>query len=81
MAWSTGGPWCFHLCYCLLCEHMVATPCLGRTSSRRCVHHMLSPIIPGLDGSKSERVGAVQPGEEKALGAPYCGLSVLKGGL
>ena len=25
------------------------------------------------------RAGAVQPGEEKALGSPYCGLSVLKG--
>ncbi|KAK4821984.1 hypothetical protein QYF61_006232 [Mycteria americana] len=27
------------------------------------------------------RAGVVQPGEEKALGRPYCGLSVLKGGL
>jgi len=30
---------------------------------------------------KAERVRAVQPEEEKALGRPYCGLSVLKGGL
>jgi len=30
---------------------------------------------------KAERVGVVQPGEEKALWRPYCGLSVLKGGL
>ena len=30
---------------------------------------------------EAERVGAVQPGEEKAVGRPYCGLSVLKGGL
>jgi len=27
------------------------------------------------------RVGAVQPGEEKAAGRPYCGLSVLRVGL
>ena len=30
---------------------------------------------------KAERVGAVQPGEEKAAGRPYCRLPVLKGGL
>jgi len=36
--------------------------------------------VPLLRG-KAERVGAVQPGEEKAMGRPYCGLSVLKGGL
>jgi len=30
---------------------------------------------------KAEGVGAVQPGEEKAAGRPYWGLSVLKGGL
>jgi len=28
---------------------------------------------------KAERVGVIQPGEEKCLGRPYCGLSVLKG--
>jgi len=33
-----------------------------------------------LLGGKAERVGAVQPREEKALGRPCCGLSVLKGG-
>ncbi|KAK4832689.1 hypothetical protein QYF61_025150 [Mycteria americana] len=30
---------------------------------------------------KAGRVGVVQPGEEKALGRPYGGLTVLKGGL
>jgi len=30
---------------------------------------------------QAERVGGVQPGEEKAVGRPYCGLSVIKGGL
>jgi len=30
---------------------------------------------------QAERAGAVQPGEEKAVGRPYCILSVLKGGL
>jgi len=30
---------------------------------------------------KAERVGVVQPGEEKALGRTYCSLPVLKGGL
>jgi len=30
---------------------------------------------------KAGRVGAVQPGEEKAPGRPYCSLSVLNGGL
>jgi len=28
---------------------------------------------------KAEGVGAVQPGEEKALGRPYCGLPVPEG--
>jgi len=28
---------------------------------------------------KAGKVGAVQPGEEKTPGTPYCGLSVLKG--
>jgi len=28
-----------------------------------------------------ERVGVVQPGEERAPGRPYCGLSVSEGGL
>ena len=30
---------------------------------------------------KAERVGVVQPGEEKAPGRPSCGLSILKRGL
>jgi len=30
---------------------------------------------------QAERVGAVQPGEEKALGIPYSSLLVLKGDL
>jgi len=34
-----------------------------------------------LLGGKAERAGAGQPGEEKALGRPYCGLSVLEGAL
>jgi len=41
-------------------------------------------MIRGLEHLSCEerlRVGAVQPGEEKAPGRPYCGLSVLKGGL
>ena len=32
-------------------------------------------------GGKAERVGAVQPGEEKALGTPYSSLSVPEGAL
>jgi len=35
-----------------------------------------APLLWG----KAERVGAVQPGEEKALGRPYCGISEHKGG-
>jgi len=34
-----------------------------------------APLLRG----KAERVGAVQPGEEKAVGRPYCSLSPLKG--
>jgi len=34
-----------------------------------------------LLGGKSERVGAAQPGEEKAVGRPYSSLSVPDGGL
>ena len=34
-----------------------------------------------LLGGKAERVGAVQPGEEKATGRPYSSLSVPEGGL
>jgi len=34
-----------------------------------------TPLLQG----QVERVGAVQPGEEKALRRPYCSLSVLKG--
>ena len=30
---------------------------------------------------QAERVGVVQPREEKAPGRPYCGLLILKGGL
>jgi len=36
-----------------------------------------APLLQG----QAERVGAVQPAEEKAAGRAYCGLSVLKGGL
>jgi len=36
-----------------------------------------APLLRG----KAEGVGAVQPGEEKAAGGPYCSLSVLLGGL
>jgi len=35
-----------------------------------------APLLCG----KAVRVGAVQPGEEKAPGRPYCGLSVLEEG-
>ena len=48
-------------------------------------------IICGVQGTEGSHVcrgmglfslvGVVQPGEEKALGRPYCGLSVLKGAL
>ena len=34
-----------------------------------------------LLGGQAERVGAVQPGEEKAAGRPDCGLSVPEGRL
>ena len=34
-----------------------------------------------LPRGQAGRSGAVQPGEEKAAGRPYCGLSVLTGGL
>jgi len=34
-----------------------------------------------LRRGQAERVGALQPGEEKAPGRPYCGLPVLKRGL
>jgi len=36
-----------------------------------------APLLRG----KAERVGAVQPGEEKAAGRPDCSLSVPEGGL
>jgi len=36
-----------------------------------------APLLQG----KVEKAGAVQPGEEKAPGRPYCGLSVLEVGL
>ena len=32
-------------------------------------------------GDEVPEIGALQPGEEKAAGRPYSGLSVLKGGL
>jgi len=42
-------------------------------------------VIQGLEHlsyeEKLRKVGAVQAGEEQAVGKPYCGLSVLKGGL
>jgi len=41
---------------------------------------MISEGCPLLRG-QAERVGAVQPGEEKAVGRPCCSLSALKGGL
>ena len=34
-----------------------------------------APLLRG----QAERAGAVQPGEEKAPGRPYCSLPVLKG--
>jgi len=34
-----------------------------------------------LLGGKAEKVGAVQPGQEKAPERPHCGLSVFKGDL
>lgn len=34
-----------------------------------------------LHWGQAERVGIVQPGEEKALGKPYCSLSIYKGDL
>jgi len=37
--------------------------------------------VTSLPWGKAERVGIVQPGEEKAPGRPYCGLPVLNGGL
>ena len=37
--------------------------------------------IEHLSYDERPRVGVVQPGEKKALGRPYCSLSVLKGGL
>jgi len=33
------------------------------------------------DEREAERVGAVQPGKEKAVGRPYCSLPVPEGGL
>ena len=36
-----------------------------------------TPLLQG----KAEGVGAVQPGEEQAVGRPYSGLSVTEGGL
>ena len=65
------------------------------TASETSAQERYRPVGTGLDkdhksdqrpgtpllGGKAERVGVVQPGEEKALGRPYCSLSVLKGGL
>ncbi|KAK4827903.1 hypothetical protein QYF61_022326 [Mycteria americana] len=47
------------------------------------VQRRATKMIRGLEHlsyEKAERVGVVQPGEEKPLGRPYCSLSVLKGG-
>jgi len=52
----------------------------NRSRSRemdKCNQRDGTPLLSG----KAERVGAVQPGEEKAPGKPNCVLSVLRGGL
>ena len=38
-------------------------------------------VLEHLSCEESVRLGAVQPGKEKAPGRPDCSLSVLKGGL
>ena len=50
---------------------------VGPEESHKTDQRAGKPLLWG----KAERVGAVQPGEEKTSGTPYCGLSVLKGGL
>jgi len=34
--------------------------------------------VEHLSYAETQRVGAVQPAEEKAVGRPYCGLSIIK---
>jgi len=43
--------------------------------------NMIRELGAPLLGGKAERVGAVQPGEEKAADRPYSSLSVPEGGL
>jgi len=49
------------------------------------VQRRATKMIRGMEHlsceKKAERVGAVQPGEEKAAGRPYCSLPVAEGGL
>jgi len=48
-----------------------------RTARKKREKRAGAPLLRG----KAERVGAVQPGEDKVTGTSYCGLSVRKGGL
>ena len=50
-----------------------ASPEEGHKSDQRAE----TPLLPG----KAERNGAVQPGEEKAQGRPYCSFPVAETGL
>jgi len=49
----------------------------GPEEGHKNVQRARTPLLRG----KAERVGAVQPEEQKALGRPYCSLSVPEGGL
>jgi len=53
------------------------TCCSGAREGHKNDPRAGTPLLLG----KAERSGAVQPGEEKALGRPYCSLPVLEGGL